>query len=671
MIGPEPGTAQSTGGQRRLVSGTASRVWGMSRPIDLAHPVIKLLTEHGPLSDDEVLQKLRANGIKDAEAVFGEFDRQMDWPMGFLPDERVVWLPALLAGKVFTHRVSAVEIADDVLTVTPDLEPVAPLGRQHLDGTPIDLAAPRLTYNREDLIEQARVAYDYDGGQFSALILPPGTLRELGVAVGDLIGVRVTAQRLVIEKVDAVAPSNAGALMAGVLEPNDPRELESVMWAVCSQDPTLFTTPAAPLSEIIDEQGLARDEHLVASAGFDFVAWNFESECRELADDYDLATDDAVAVASLLQTHRVIQQMIEQPDIDDELLSDDETPEISEEVAGAYVEFGAKLADPVVAEALFEQATATGRSGAAAVGVLAETIRRHIPRSAKSNCWWLQAAVLERLGDVTEAERELLAIESSDPNCELALYDLARFASDRGDAERGLSLLRRAGAEPDDHMVQLFQRYVATPRSDIGRNEPCWCGSGRKYKKCHLGHEQATLLERSDWLYTKAVQHVMHSDWDELLTDVRVTRARAARDEETMLRLLEDPLVIDSVLVEGGGFAEFLEQRGELLPTDELELLRVWAEQERSVYEILRVDDTVTVRDVLLDETLTLLSDVVGGTLKPGQVVCARALPVGAGLQFVGALVVVNPDDVDDLIELLDAEPSAVDVVEFFSPPAV
>ncbi|WP_407665191.1 SEC-C metal-binding domain-containing protein [Mycolicibacterium phocaicum] len=69
-----------------------------------------------------------------------------------------------------------------------------------------------------------------------------------------------------------------------------------------------------------------------------------------------------------------------------------------------------------------------------------------------------------------------------------------------------------------------------------GRNEPCWCGSGRKYKKCHLGNEQATLLERSDWLYAKAVQHVMHSDWDELLTDVRVTRARAARDEETMLR---------------------------------------------------------------------------------------------------------------------------------------
>jgi preprotein translocase subunit SecA len=22
-------------------------------------------------------------------------------------------------------------------------------------------------------------------------------------------------------------------------------------------------------------------------------------------------------------------------------------------------------------------------------------------------------------------------------------------------------------------------------RDKIGRNDPCWCGSGKKYKKCH------------------------------------------------------------------------------------------------------------------------------------------------------------------------------------------
>jgi uncharacterized protein YecA (UPF0149 family) len=25
---------------------------------------------------------------------------------------------------------------------------------------------------------------------------------------------------------------------------------------------------------------------------------------------------------------------------------------------------------------------------------------------------------------------------------------------------------------------------------DIGRNELCWCGSGRKYKKCHLVEDE-------------------------------------------------------------------------------------------------------------------------------------------------------------------------------------
>ncbi len=29
----------------------------------------------------------------------------------------------------------------------------------------------------------------------------------------------------------------------------------------------------------------------------------------------------------------------------------------------------------------------------------------------------------------------------------------------------------------------------------LGRNEPCWCGSGKKYKKCHLN--------KSDGSYTK------------------------------------------------------------------------------------------------------------------------------------------------------------------------
>jgi hypothetical protein len=31
-------------------------------------------------------------------------------------------------------------------------------------------------------------------------------------------------------------------------------------------------------------------------------------------------------------------------------------------------------------------------------------------------------------------------------------------------------------------------------KKKLGRNDPCWCGSGKKYKKCHLGSEHQERL---------------------------------------------------------------------------------------------------------------------------------------------------------------------------------
>jgi preprotein translocase subunit SecA len=30
-----------------------------------------------------------------------------------------------------------------------------------------------------------------------------------------------------------------------------------------------------------------------------------------------------------------------------------------------------------------------------------------------------------------------------------------------------------------------LQTVGASPHEKLGRNDPCWCGSGKKYKKCH------------------------------------------------------------------------------------------------------------------------------------------------------------------------------------------
>jgi hypothetical protein len=89
-----------------------------------------------------------------------------------------------------------------------------------------------------------------------------------------------------------------------------------------------------------------------------------------------------------------------------------------------------------------------------------------------------------------------------------ALRALEEFGGDADSRRRLATLLtdpRVAGALTPEQKA-TFDRLMATrpsrpprPRTDTpavrpprpGRNEPCWCGSARKYKKCHLAEDEA------------------------------------------------------------------------------------------------------------------------------------------------------------------------------------
>jgi preprotein translocase subunit SecA len=43
----------------------------------------------------------------------------------------------------------------------------------------------------------------------------------------------------------------------------------------------------------------------------------------------------------------------------------------------------------------------------------------------------------------------------------------------------------QATPQHQDHMEQVLQPVVKAPTEKLGRNEPCWCGSGKKFKLCH------------------------------------------------------------------------------------------------------------------------------------------------------------------------------------------
>ncbi|HEY0512624.1 MAG TPA: SEC-C metal-binding domain-containing protein [Thermoanaerobaculia bacterium] len=44
---------------------------------------------------------------------------------------------------------------------------------------------------------------------------------------------------------------------------------------------------------------------------------------------------------------------------------------------------------------------------------------------------------------------------------------------------------------------KLLSPRAAGPKAPIGRNDVCWCGSGKKYKKCHLKTDELKRVEAS------------------------------------------------------------------------------------------------------------------------------------------------------------------------------
>ena len=83
-----------------------------------------------------------------------------------------------------------------------------------------------------------------------------------------------------VERVTSTADTNVGAQLAATLDADKPVDAGAAVWTACVQDPTLFTSPLPPVSEIVDDCGLVRDRHLLAPAGFDFGPWRFKLDCE-------------------------------------------------------------------------------------------------------------------------------------------------------------------------------------------------------------------------------------------------------------------------------------------------------------------------------------------------------------------------------------------------------
>ena len=618
-----------------------------------------------------------------------------------LGDGRHALLPALVNGRTFSRRVSAIEVEHGFLNPCPDLEPVSILTDHEtyhrlVDGSAVvealsDLDAELFTERGIPLDEVTEGAW----------LLEPDALKRLGVVPGGLVGVTVRPDGFELtavptaEAAPEIAPRLSDALER--LGKGEPEQIDSVVWLACADDPDLFRARVPPLAEVFAAAGLVWEGEQLAPAGFDFAGWRVSKRVEHVADLHRIDEDAALAVLALTRMYEQVSGVFDQAQqaVDAGRSLDEVIPEAirdedadrdvpvsavdaaeagDRELMRATLEF---LVDPAVAQAVLVETIGAGREGAAALGLFAESLATQAPRPARPALRWLRGKALERLGNVVEAERAYEAALTLDSSWPPALFDLARYASDRGDAERGLSLLRRGSADSDDEMVVLLQHSRPVERKDIGRNEPCWCGSGRKYKQCHRNREQLPLEGRAAWLYQKAGMYLSDGPWRAEVLDAARIRSRYWDRPLATYAATQDPLVCDAVLFEGGAFGEFLAERGTLLPDDERLLGEQWLLAARSVYDVETVSSGsgFTARDLRTGDKVEVRERTASRTLKTGMLICARLVPAGATVQCFGGLEPVGLHERDDLLRLLDSEPDPTELVEFlsrrFAPPVL
>jgi hypothetical protein len=174
---------------------------------------------------------------------------------------------------------------------------------------------------------------------------------------------------------------------------------------------------------------------------------------------------------------------------------------------------------------------------------------------------------------------------------------------------------------------------ASTPRAPkVGRNDPCPCGSGRKYKKCHLAIDEMGRPASQDAESSHRLDQRLCTE----MTDFAVTRFGeewlAFEDD------FQEPLSIGQLAghwalfhFSAGGRTvadRYLEEHGPRLSNHEREWLTDECKAWLSTWEVVAVDAgaSVTLRDLLSGETRLVLEKNGSRSLMAGDTLLARVV---------------------------------------------
>ncbi|MFH1474460.1 MAG: SEC-C metal-binding domain-containing protein [Chloroflexota bacterium] len=640
---------------------------------------IRLLRAHHTRTTAQIAAHVVKQGISRAADPAASVNRQLRWDSRFchLTGDRWILVEVLLAVPA-AHRLTPQEVASNSLAVGADL---AHLPGERLFDLRLSTGEP-LQFLRGDVAEvatgvQCGLAVRGPAGWLGH---PAGTLVKVTGASGALRiepatppppGARLRVRRLVEatrRSLDSMPPGIFGEPVTSIGD---------VLIEVLGDDPSFMAEPLPPFGELFEGTGLEVHRAYVGRAGRD---WSKLDEFIErsraglrhldgIGPDGDVAGLAAIAVAVDGEDARDRPIADHVPGFDDAtldaLVAEFDLDAEEAKTLGLLLDLYVVWRVPSADGSRPADSPTMGRNMAELVGLelvalaLAEhawsdpafeafvaDLRAGARGSNVAGPEFLLGACAEARGSIEEAERHYRAALGVDPDYFPARFPLYRLDVDRGNYAAALVHLRTVGMPSDDPSRAWLETIVQPAFAPVGRNEPCPCGSGRKFKVCHLDRPALdTTPKPADALFRKLSLWVEQSDVQKALVELvhevigephRMSAAdgsphtKAAAAAEELLLGGQVTQTIDVLLFDRGWLDRLLAVRGPLLPPVERALAEAWRSTRRSVYEMVAVrpGTGVTMRDIVNDAAPVDVDDrSLARTAEPLDLVFLRLRP--------------------------------------------
>ena len=198
-----------------------------------------------------------------------------------------------------------------------------------------------------------------------------------------------------------------------------------------------------------------------------------------------------------------------------------------------------------------------------------------------------------------------------------------------------------------------------------GRNDPCYCGSGKKYKQCHMAADLAAEQQQRTWAdaaralrldllefadserFDDAAGAAAAHYWNDLYTAETLPLMSASEAERFF-----DWFAFDHVLSSGERLVEiYRAEQGDKLPAPRRELLDRWvAAGPMSGYELLGYErQTLRLRDLASGTEYDVFEPAGHGDAPLGSIILGRLVPVNDRLEFFALPAYIPPEEIADL----------------------